>query len=66
MKRKVADAMQSLSSRQREIVYLKFYENLEYQEIADLLTLNYQSVVNHVHRAIVKLRKADILKYLEY
>jgi RNA polymerase sigma factor (sigma-70 family) len=66
VKRKVADAMQSLSSRQREIVYLKFYENLEYQEIADLLTLNYQSVVNHVHRAIVKLRKADILKYLEY
>jgi len=66
VKAKVASALKSLSARQREIVYLKFYENLEYQEIADLLALNYQSVVNHVHRAIVKLRTADILKYLEY
>jgi RNA polymerase sigma factor (sigma-70 family) len=66
VKSKVGKALQLLSDRQREIVYLKFYENLEYQEIAELLALNYQSVVNHVHRAIVKLRTADILKYLEY
>lgn len=66
VKSKVAQAIQQLSPRQREIIYLKFYENLDYREIADLLSLNYQSVINYVHRAIIKLRTADILKYLDY
>ena len=64
-KQKITQALNSLSNRQREIVYLKYYENLDYQEIAKLLSINYQSVVNHVHRAIVRLRDADVLKLLE-
>ena len=64
-KQKITQALYSLSNRQREIIYLKYYENLDYQEIAKLLSINYQSVVNHVHRAIVRLRDADVLKLLE-
>lgn len=64
-KQKITQALYSLSNRQREIIYLKYYENLDYQEIATLLSINYQSVVNHVHRAIVRLRDADVLKLLE-
>lgn len=65
-KQKIAIALNSLSSRQKEIIYLKYYENLDYQEIASLLSINYQSVVNHVHRAIVRLREADVLRYIQY
>lgn len=64
VKARVKKALLLLSSRQREIVFLKFYENLTYNEIADLLDINYQSVVNHVHQAIQKLRKSNTLKYI--
>lgn len=64
-KLKITEALYRLSNRQREIIYLKYYENLDYQEIAKLLSINYQSVVNHVHRAIVRLRDEDVLKLLE-
>ncbi|RMF31261.1 MAG: sigma-70 family RNA polymerase sigma factor [Bacteroidetes bacterium] len=55
--RKVRQALQELSPRQAEIIFLKYYNNLDYEEIAELLALNYQSVVNHVFRAISKLRQ---------
>ena len=65
-KKALFDAMTALSPRQREIIYLKFYNNLDYEELADVLDINYQSVVNHIHKAMIKLRKADVLKHLKY
>lgn len=64
VKRKMIKALGSLSNRQREIIYLKYYNNLDYEEIAELLGINYQSVVNTVHRAMQKLRKMSVLHYL--
>jgi RNA polymerase sigma factor (sigma-70 family) len=63
-KKVVADVLNVLPQRQREAVYLKYYENLSYQEIADVLNINYQSVVNLVFRAIQRLREEDQLKKL--
>jgi len=65
VKLKMKQALNTLSHRQREIIYLKFYNNLDYEEIAEILSLNYQSVVNSVHRAIVNLRKEHVLPYLK-
>lgn len=62
-KKRIQKALAELSNRQREIIYLKFYNNLDYEEIGELLQINYQSVVNHVHRAIQKLRKSDSLHF---
>ena len=62
-KKLVQKALAELSNRQREIIFLKFFNNLDYEEIADLLDINYQSVVNHVHRAIQKLRKSSLLRF---
>lgn len=53
----VAHLLNQLTERQREIVYLKYYEALSLQEIADTLGINYQSVINHLHRAVQKLRQ---------
>lgn len=50
-----------LSASEREIIYLKFYNNLKNAEIADILDLKYQTVANHLQNAIVKLRKSGKL-----
>ncbi|SDL33353.1 RNA polymerase sigma factor, sigma-70 family [Catalinimonas alkaloidigena] len=52
----VAQLLNNLTPRQREIVYLKYYESLSLQEIADTLDINYQSVINHLNRAFLKLK----------
>lgn len=52
----------NLSSSEREIIYLKFYNNLKNGEIAELLELKYQTVANHLQNAIVKLRKTGKLE----
>ena len=47
-----------LSNSEREIIYLKFYNNLKNTEIAEVLELKYQTVANHLQNAIVKIRKS--------
>lgn len=59
-RKQLQQALLELSPRQREIIFLKFYSNLDYEEISSILDINYQSVVNHVHRAIQKLRKSSL------
>lgn len=53
----VAEAMQSLTDRQKEAIYLRFNRGLEYEEISFLLNLNYQSSRALIHRSIEKLRE---------
>ncbi|MBT30411.1 MAG: hypothetical protein CMO01_12190 [Thalassobius sp.] len=53
----LTEAFNILSSRQKEIVYLRFYNNLNYEEIADITNLKYQSVRNLVSKALQKLRE---------
>ena len=59
----LAEAMQSLTDRQKEAIYLRFNRGLEYEEISFLLNLNYQSARALIHRAIEKLR--DIIHIQE-
>lgn len=56
LKQAVANALNNLPARQREIVYLKFYEDMDYYKIVEVTGIRYQSVVNHVFRAIQTLR----------
>jgi RNA polymerase sigma factor (sigma-70 family) len=57
MKREaLAEALNTLSKREREVVYLHYYENLEYREIAGIMSVHYQSVLNCLHVAFRKLR----------
>jgi len=56
-KEKLQFAFKALSDRQREIVYLKYYADLDYEAIAKQMDLNYQSARNLLHRAITKLSK---------
>lgn len=50
-------ALQQLSNRHREALYLKFFDSLAYDRIAEIMGLNQQSVRNLVHQAIKRLRQ---------
>ena len=54
---KLSKALETLSPRQKEAIYLRFSCELKYEEICQIIELNNQSVRNLVHRAIEKLRK---------
>lgn len=45
-----------LSERQKEILYLKFFEGMDYEEIGQIMDLKYQSVRNLYSRAIAALK----------
>ncbi|MBK9982866.1 MAG: sigma-70 family RNA polymerase sigma factor [Saprospiraceae bacterium] len=51
------NALEQLSERQREIIHMKYYQQLDYDEIGRIMNLNYQSARNLVTRALTALRK---------
>lgn len=53
-----------LSKKQQEIIYLKFYQNLDYGQIADLMSINRQSVYNLLHETIQKLRNVWHIEFV--
>lgn len=55
--RKLVKALNQLPSKQKEAIYLRFNESLEYNEIAVILDINVESVRKHVHRAIKTVRE---------
>ena len=59
--KKLQQALDHLSERQREIIHMKYYQQLEYEEISDIMDLNYQSARNLVNRALSVLRKEMLL-----
>jgi len=63
-RRRVSAALNSLPDRQREAIYLKYYEGLSYDEVAYSMGVNYQSVVNLIYKAFKALRKSDLLRML--
>lgn len=54
--KKLAVSLTQLNKTQKEIIYLKFYNNLDYQEIAEITGLKYQSIRNSMHKALKTLR----------
>ena len=54
---KMAQALAQLSERQREIIYLKYFESLNYKQIAEMLDINHQSVRNTASAGLKTLRK---------
>jgi RNA polymerase sigma-70 factor (ECF subfamily) len=59
--KKLAKAMARISDRQREIIHMKYIQELDYDEIARIMNLNYQSARNLVTRALAALRKEMIM-----
>jgi RNA polymerase sigma factor (sigma-70 family) len=58
LERNVQALLETLTPRQREILYLRFYQNLTPPEIASMLAINAQSVSNIIQRAFSKIRES--------
>jgi RNA polymerase sigma factor (sigma-70 family) len=55
-KQKIKKAIATLPRRQKEVIFLKFYQGCDNEQIADLMQVNRQSVANLLHKAILHLR----------
>ena len=56
IKCKVTFLLNKLTSRQREAVTLYYIEERKYEEICEIMDINYQSLRNLIHRSLTKLR----------
>jgi len=45
-------ALGELSTRKREIIYLRYYHGMSYKEIEAITSLSYQTLRNHIYRAL--------------
>ncbi len=61
-KRQLSRKLQRLPERQREVIHLRYFQNLSNGEIADIINVNKQSVSNLLQRALTNLRKDLVTK----
>ena len=52
----VTGALNGLTHRQKEIIYLKYYQNLSYEEVSEIMNINYQAARNLLYQAIKSLK----------
>jgi len=57
IKEKLKVAVGSLSPKQKEIIYLKFEEEMDYKEISHILNISVESARKLLYRALMSLRK---------
>jgi len=55
-RQQVIGALERLSHRQKEIIYLKYYQNLSYEEVSEIMNINYQVARNLLYQAIKSLK----------
>lgn len=55
---KLAEAIKQLTARQKEIIFLRYQENLPYMEISKLMSLNQNSMYKLLHQAIKRLKSS--------
>lgn len=55
--KKICSVLEQLSPRQKEVIYLKIYKGLSYEEVSDVMQLNYQVVRNLLCTALKAFKK---------
>ena len=59
LKEKIHRIINSLTPRQKEIIYLRFFHQKEYEEIAQIMDMSEQAARNLTYRAMEKIRKEN-------
>ena len=59
LKEKIHRIINSLTPRQKEIIYLRFLHQKEYEEIAQIMDMSEQAARNLTYRAMEKIRKEN-------
>jgi RNA polymerase sigma factor (sigma-70 family) len=58
--------LNKLPKRQKEAIYLKYYSGLKASEISEIMGINYQSVINTLHKALKSLKEEIAILKLFY
>ncbi|MNY66103.1 RNA polymerase sigma factor [compost metagenome] len=59
LRKKIGQALQKLTDRQREVIYLRYYEEFSYPEIAEIMGLTLKGTYKLMGRAIETLRSQE-------
>lgn len=62
--RQLASALNQLTQKQREMIQLRFFEGLSYEQIADKTDTQKRTVYNQIHRAIKSLKDTLLISLL--
>lgn len=54
---KLTEAIEALPKRQKEVIFLKYYQGMDNEQIALLLNVNRQSIANLAYKALNNLRQ---------
>ncbi|MDF9794926.1 RNA polymerase sigma factor (sigma-70 family) [Catalinimonas alkaloidigena] len=57
-RKKIAEAIRQLSPRQKEAIYLKFYENQSYEEVAGIMKIEKSALYSMIYKSLAQLRRA--------
>ncbi len=56
-KQRLLQVLNTLPARQKEILYLRFYSELSYEEICSVMGISYQTARNQFHQALKAVRQ---------
>jgi len=57
IRKKVVSSINKLPEKQREAIYLRFYEELSFGDVATIMNINLQSAKNNVFRGLDSLKR---------
>ncbi|MBS1563351.1 MAG: RNA polymerase sigma factor [Bacteroidetes bacterium] len=64
MRQRLRQALATLTARQREAIFLRFYEALSYEEVADIMNISVRATYKVVARALLELKQTLSLPML--
>ncbi|GGG04367.1 RNA polymerase sigma factor [Pontibacter amylolyticus] len=56
-RQRITELLSQLPARQREVIFLKYYANLKYEEIAAIMDIGQDSVYKTTYKAIARLQQ---------
>lgn len=63
LKERLQKALTALTARQREAIFLRFYEGLSYEEVASVLGITTKATYKIMARALAQLKESLILSW---
>ncbi len=64
--KQIRNAINQLTKREKEVIYLRFMMSLPYEDICEILNLSYQVVMNYQHRALKSLKNNILIRNLAF
>jgi RNA polymerase sigma factor (sigma-70 family) len=62
----IRNSLNTLSKRQREIIYLRFYQNLTYQQIEEIMDITNPAIRNLISKTLKILKREFELKSISF